>query len=69
MLSDVNLLGPELVLMVVGGFLLIADLFLRDRRLLMGVALGALFGSIIYAAVLLTEGYVGDSGFHGVPGR
>ena len=66
MLSDVNLLGPELVLMVVGGFLLIADLFLRDRRLLMGVTLGALFGSIIYAAVLLSEGYVGDSGFHGV---
>ena len=66
MLSDVNLLGPELVLLVIGGFLLIADLFLKDRRVLMGVAVAALLGSILYSAVLLTEGHVGEQGFGGV---
>ena len=66
MLSDVNLLGPELVLLVVGGFLLIADLFIKDRRLLMGTTLAALLGSILYSAVLLTEGHVGSQAFGGV---
>ena len=66
MLSDVNLLGPELVLLVVGGFLLIADLFFKDRRLLMSVAVAALLGSIIYSAILLTEGHIGSQGFGGV---
>ncbi len=66
MLSDVNLLGPELVLLVVGAFLLIADLFLRDRRILMAVAVAALLGSIIYSAILLTEGHTGNQAFNGV---
>ncbi len=66
MLSDVNLLGPELVLLVVGAFLLIADLFLKDRRLLMGIAALALLGSILYSAILLTEGHMGSQGFGGV---
>lgn len=66
MLSDVNLLGPELVLLCVGAFLLVADLFLKDRRILMGVAVAALFGSIIYSAVLLTEGFIGHTGFSGI---
>ena len=65
-MSDINLLGPELVLLAVGGFLLVADLFLKDRRILMGVALAALFGSIIYSAVLLTEGFIGETGFNGI---
>ena len=65
-MSDVNLLGPELVLLAVGGFLLVADLFLKDRRILMGVALAALFGSIIYSAVLLSEGFIGDTAFGGI---
>lgn len=66
MLSDVNLLGPELVLLVVGAFLLIADLFLRDRRILMAAAVAALLGSIIYSAILLTEGHTGNQAFNGV---
>lgn len=66
MLSDVNLLGPELVLLVVGAFLLIAVLFLKDRRLLMGIAALALLGSILYSAILLTEGHMGSQGFGGV---
>ena len=66
MLSDVNLLGPELVLLIVGAFLLIADLFFKDRRLLMGVSVAGLMGSILYSAVLLTEGHVGEQGFNGV---
>ena len=66
MLSDVNLLGPELVLMVVGGFLLIADLFLKDRRILVAVTVAALLGSIVYSTALLSEGFVGSDAFNGI---
>ncbi len=64
MLGEVNLLGPELVLMTVGGVLLVADLFLRDRRLLMGVAIAALLGSVLYATILLADGKVGGTAFN-----
>ena len=66
MLSDINLLGPELVLMVVGGFLLIADLFLKDRRILVAVTVAALLGSIVYSTALLSEGFVGSDAFNGI---
>ena len=66
MLSDINLLGPELVLMVVGGFLLIADLFLKDRRILVAVTVAALLGSIFYSTALLSEGFVGSDAFNGI---
>ncbi len=66
MLSDINLLGPELVLMVVGGFLLIADLFLKDRRILVAVTVAALLGSVLYSTALLSEGFVGSDAFGGV---
>ena len=63
MLGEVNLLGPELVLMMVGAFLLIADLFLRDRRAQQGVAAGAALGAVAYSAILLVDGKVGRTGF------
>ena len=63
MLAEVNLFGPQLILMVVGGFLLIADLFLKDRRLLMGTALAALAGSVLYATILLADGKIGGTAF------
>ena len=63
MLGEVNLLGPELVLMVVGGLLLVADLGLRDRRLLVAVAIAAVLGSVAYSATLLAEGKAGRSAF------
>ena len=66
MLSDINLLGPELVLMVVGGFLLIADLFLKDRRILVAVTVAALLGSVLYSTALLSEGFVGSDAFSGI---
>lgn len=66
MLSDVNLLGPELVLLVVGGFLLVADLFLNDRRLLLAVAVAALLSSILYSTALLSEGFIGSDAFNGM---
>ena len=66
MLSDVNLLGPELVLLVVGGFLLVADLFVSSRRLLIAVTVAALLGSLLYTTALLSEGFVGSSGFSGI---
>ncbi len=66
MLGDVNLLGPELVLLVVGGFLLIADLFLKDRRILVAVTVAALLGSVLYSTALLSEGFVGSDAFGGI---
>ena len=66
MLSDVNLLGPELVLMVVGGFLLIADLFIKQRRILVAVAVAALLGSLLYTIALLSEGFVTSEAFNGI---
>ena len=66
MLGEVNLLGPQLVLMVVAGFLLIADLFLKERRALSLVAGGAILGSVAYSAILLVDGKVGREAFDGV---
>ena len=63
MLSEVNLLGPQLLLMVVGGFLLIADLFVKDRRILVATAMAGLLGSVLYAAILLVDGKVGNTAF------
>ena len=66
MLGEVNLLGPELILLVIGGFLLIADLFLHDRRLLSGVTLAALGGSVIYSVALLSDDKLGGVAFDGI---
>jgi len=66
MLGETNLLGPQLVLMCVGGFLLIADLFFKDRRFLTLVAAGAILGSVAYSAILLADGKVGQEAFDGV---
>jgi hypothetical protein len=63
MIGDVNLLGPQLILMVVGGFLLIADLFIKDRRTLLGIAIAALGGSVLYSTILLADGQVGQTAF------
>jgi NADH-quinone oxidoreductase subunit N len=63
MIGDVNLLGPQLILMVVGGFLLIADLFIKDRRTLIGIAIAALGGSVLYSTILLADGQVGQTAF------
>ncbi len=66
MLGDVNLLGPELVLMVVGGFLLVAEVFVHDRRVLVATAAAAVLGAIAYSAVLLVDGKAGRDAFDGV---
>ena len=63
MLAEVNLLGPQLLLMVVGGFLLIGDLFLKDRRALVGLAAAGLAGSVLYSTILLADGKVGSTAF------
>ncbi len=63
MLGEVNLLGPELVLMTVGGFLLIADLFTRNRRFHTLVAAGGVLGAVLYSAILLVDGKVGSTAF------
>ena len=66
MLGETNLLGPQLVLMCVGGFLLIADLFFKSRALLSLTAAGAILGSVAYSAILLVDGKVGQEAFDGV---
>ena len=66
MLGETNLLGPELVLMVVGGFLLIADLFFKSRALLTLTAAAAILGAVAYSAILLVDGKVGQEAFDGV---
>jgi NADH-quinone oxidoreductase subunit N len=66
MIGEVNLLGPQLVLMVLGAFLLIADLGIKDRRLLVGVALAALGASVLYSAILLADGKLGRTAFDGI---
>ena len=63
MLSEVNLLGPQLILMVIGGVLLLADLVTKDRRILMALAVAAVLGSVLYSAILLVDGKVGRSAF------
>ena len=63
MLGEVNLLGPQLLLMVVGGFLLIADLFVKDRRILVATAMAGLLGAVLYSTVLLVDGKVGNTAF------
>ena len=63
MLGEVNLLGPELVLMMMGGVLLIADLFTHNSRVLALTAAAAIFGAVLYAAILLIDGKVGRSAF------
>ena len=63
MLADVNMLGPQMLLMVVGGFLLIADLLVRDRRLLVALAMAGLGGAVLYSAILLADGKVGSTAF------
>jgi NADH-quinone oxidoreductase subunit N len=65
-LGETNLLGPELLLMVVGGFLLIADLVFRSRALLSLVATGGILGAVLYSAILLVDGKVGQEAFGGV---
>ena len=63
MLAEVNLLGPQLLLMVVGGFLLVADLFVKERRILVATAMAGLFGAVLYSTVLLVDGKVGNTAF------
>ena len=66
MLGETNLLGPQLVLMCAGAFLLIADLFIKRRGLLAGTAGAAVLGSVAYSAILLADGKVGREAFDGV---
>ena len=66
MLGETNLLGPQLVLMCAGAFLLIADLFIKRRDLLAGTAAAAVLGSVAYSAILLADGKVGREAFDGV---
>ncbi len=63
MLGEVNLLGPQLLLMVVGAFLLIADLVVKDRRILIGTAMAGLLGAVLYSTVLLVDGKLGNTAF------
>ena len=63
MLGEVNLLGPILVLMVVGGFLLVAELLFKDRRVLTGIAVAAVLGGVAYSATLLATGTAGRNAF------
>lgn len=63
MLGEVNLLGPELVLMCVGGLLLVAELVVSDRRVLMATAMAAVLGAVAYSAILLADGKVGRTAF------
>src|SRR3990170_194781 len=55
MLHDLDRIGPELILMVAAGAVLLADLFLRDRQRgwLPFAALGGLAASVIWAVVLI----------------
>src|SRR3972149_2920289 len=55
MLQDLDRLGPELILMVAAGCVLLADLALRerDRRWLPFGALAGLGASVIWAVVLI----------------
>ena len=66
MLADTNLLGPQLLLMCVGGFLLIADLFLKDQRWLSLTAAAAILGAVAYSAILLADGKLGREAFDDV---
>ncbi len=66
MLGEVNLLGPQLILMVVGGFLLVAEMFLPDRRFLAGLAGLAVLGAAGYSAILLVDGQAGRTAFDGI---
>ena len=65
MLGEVNLLGPELILLVVGGLLLLADLFLKHAHGVVALAAAALLGSILYSAILLADGQAGSQAFGG----
>lgn len=58
MLHDVDRLGPELILMVAAGFILLADLVLReqDRRWLPYGALAGVVASVLWAVVLILRG-------------
>ncbi len=63
MLGEVNLFGPQLVLMCVGGMLLVAELVVRDRRVLVATAMAAVLGAVAYSAILLADGKVGRTAF------
>ena len=66
MLADTNLLGPQILLMCVGGLLLIADLFLKDHRWLSLIAAASILGAVAYSAILLADGKIGREAFDGI---
>ena len=63
--ADVNLLGPQIVLLGSGLLLLVADLLPGRKPALSAVGVAAILASVIYSAALFTSGNIGDSGFGG----
>ena len=63
--ADVNLLGPQIVLLGSGLLLLVADLLPGRKPALSAVGVAAILASVIYSAALFTSGSIGDSGFGG----
>ena len=63
--ADVNLLGPQIVLLGSGLLLLVADLLPGRKPALSALGVVAILASVIYSAALFTSGNLGDSGFSG----
>ena len=63
--ADINLLGPQIILLGSGLLLLVADLLPGRKPALSALGVVAILASVIYSAALFTSGNLGDSGFSG----